>query len=73
MTSEQLDNQMKQFLIMVEKSLHHMAWENHERLDISGFIEKFHDTVEALDLEDEVFIEKTPINLMKDTDPDNLI
>ena len=72
MTSKQLDNQMKEFLTMVEKGLHYMAWENHERLDISGFVQAFHDTVMACDLGDEVFIEKTPINLMKDTDPDNL-
>lgn len=73
MTIEQLDNQMKQFLIVVKNDLNHLAWENFERLDIAGFVEKFHEVVEALDLEDEVFMDRMPINMMsQDTDRMNL-
>lgn len=73
MTIKQLDDQMVEFLTMIEKGLHYMAWENFERLDIAGFVDKFREVVEALDLEDKVYIENTPITLMKDTDEDNLI
>ena len=55
MTVEQMDQQMKDFLMLIEKNLHSMESENHERLNISGFIDVYTDLVKALDLTDEVF------------------
>jgi hypothetical protein len=55
MTVEQLDAQMKSFLMMIESNLQSMESENFERLDISGFIDVYTDLVKALDLEAEVF------------------
>jgi len=55
MTVEQMDQQMKDFLMLIEKNLHSMVSENFERLHISGFIDVYTDLVKALDLTDEVF------------------
>ena len=55
MTTEQLDAQMKSFLMMIESNLQSMESENFERLDISGFIDVYTDLVKALDLTAEVF------------------
>lgn len=55
MTVEQMDQQMKDFLVMVETNLHSMEPENFERLHISGFIDVFTDLVKALDLSAELF------------------
>ena len=55
MSVEQMDQQMKDFLMLIESNLHSMESENFERLDISGFIKVYVDLVKALDLEDKVF------------------
>jgi len=55
MTVEQMDQQMKDFLMLVEENLQSMAPENFERLDISGFIDTYVGTVKALDLTAEIF------------------
>lgn len=55
MTVEQLDQQMKDFLQMVDNGLKNLESENFERLDISGFIQVHYDLVCALDLKAEIF------------------
>ena len=55
MTVEQLDQQMKDFLHMVENGIKGLESENFERLDISGFIQVHYDLVHALGLEGEIF------------------
>lgn len=55
MTVEQLDQQMKDFLHMVDNGLKNLESENFERLDISGFIQVHYDLVCALDLKGEIF------------------
>lgn len=55
MTVEQLDQQMQDFLHMVNKAMDNLESENFERLDISGFIQVHTDLVKALDLEAEIF------------------
>lgn len=55
MSVEQMDQQMKDFLMLIESNLQSMESENFERLDISGFIKVYVDLVKALDLEDKVF------------------
>ena len=55
MTVEQLDQQMKDFLHMVENGIKKLESENFESLDISGFIQVHYDLVCALDLKDEIF------------------
>ena len=55
MTVEQLDQQMQDFLHMVNKAMNNLESENFERLDISGYIQVHIDLVEALDLKQEIF------------------
>lgn len=55
MTVEQLDEQMKDFIHMVENGIKKLESENFERLDISGFIQVYVDLVDALDLKEEIF------------------
>ena len=55
MTVEQLDQQMKDFLQMVENEIKKLESENFERLDISGFLQVYIDLVNALDLKEEIF------------------
>ena len=58
MTVEQLDQQMQDFLQMVEDGIKKLESENFERLDISGFIQVHYDLVNALDLKEEIFGDK---------------
>ena len=55
MKVDQLDQQLKDFLHMVENGIKKLESENIERLDISGFIQVHDDLVHALDLEEEIF------------------
>lgn len=53
MTPVQLDQQMKDFLKLVDTQLANIADENFEMLDVSGFVEAHTNIVIALGLENE--------------------
>lgn len=55
MTTDQMEQQMKDFLKLVDFQLENMCYENFEMLDVVGFVAAHADVIRALGLRDEFY------------------